>query len=346
MNLPTPIRVLLAPIGWLYGTVANLRVIAYRRGLLRSHRPPMPTLSIGNLSAGGTGKTPLLLNALQWLQQHDADVAVLSRGYGGDEGRIVEQRYPKTKLIENPDRVQGIEQLQQLGGAEVILLDDGFQHLRLQRDIDVVVVDATQPLGACLPAGLLREFPSALRRASAIVLSRTELVEASKVDALWQRIESIYQGGQSAKALPRMEGGMGIHDIRNLASGEIRSAGSLQKESAFLSAGVGNPQSFAELCRGAGVEIVGHDWKPDHYAWKAADCRDWSRYNTVLVTEKDGVKLQPFAGDNVWEVRANWQFHRGQEDWEELLNMLYLPVRAAHIEPLWTAHDPGGRCVP
>jgi tetraacyldisaccharide 4'-kinase len=344
--LPTPIRLLLTPLGWLYGCVAKLRVIGYQRGWLRSHRPPMPTLSIGNLSAGGTGKTPLLLNALQWLQQHDADVAVLSRGYGGDEGRIVEQRYPKTKLIENPNRVQGLEQLQQQGGAEVILLDDGFQHLRLQRDIDVVVVDATQPLGACLPAGLLREFPSALRRASVIVLSRTELVEPAKVDALWQKIERIYQGGKNPQPLPRIEGGMGIHDIRNLSTGETRPPESLQGMTAFLTAGVGNPQSFAALCRGAGVEISGHEWKADHYAWISSDCIDWNRHNTILVTEKDGVKLQPFAGDNVWEVRANWQFHRGQEDWEELLNMLYLPVRAAHIEPLWTAHDPGGRCVP
>lgn len=307
----------------------------------------MPTLSIGNLSAGGTGKTPLLLDALQWLQQHDADVAVLSRGYGGDEGRIVEQRFPKTKLIENPNRVQGLEQLQQQGGAEVILLDDGFQHLRLQRDIDVVVIDATQPLGACLPAGMLREFPSALRRAGAIVLSRTELVEPEVVEQLWRRIEQIKKpSAESGEPLQRMEGGMGVHDIRNLHSGETRPAEALKNMSAFLSAGVGNPQSFAELCRRAGVQVEGHDWKADHYAWKESDCRDWSQHNTVLVTEKDGVKLQPFAGDNVWEVRANWQFHRGEEHWQELLNMLYLPVRAAHIEPLWTAHDPGGRCVP
>lgn len=343
--MPAPLRLLLAPLGWLYGGVAKLRVFSYQRGWLRSHRPPMPTLSIGNLSAGGTGKTPLLLSVLQWLKQHDADVAVLSRGYGGDEGRIVERRFPKTKLIENPNRVQGLEQLQQQGGAEVVLLDDGFQHLRLKRDIDVVVIDATQPLGNCLPAGMLREFPSALKRADAIVLSRTELVEPQRVDALWRKIDGICSD-RDGKPHARMEGGMGIHDIRNLASGETRPAQALAGMQAFLSAGVGNPQSFAALCRDAGVKISGQDWKADHYAWKAADCREWSSHATVLVTEKDGVKLQPFAGDNVWEVRANWQFHRGQETWEELLNMLYLPVRAAHIEPLWTAHDPGGRCVP
>ncbi len=303
----------------------------------------MPTLSIGNLSAGGTGKTPLLLDALRWLQKQDAQTAVLSRGYGGDEGRIVEQRFPGTKLVENPNRVEGLAQLQQRGGAEVVLLDDGFQHLRLQRDIDVVVVDATQPLGPCLPAGLMREFPSALRRADAIVLSRTELVPADRVDALWRRIDQIRSG---LPTLPRMEGGMGVHDIRNLSSGECQPPQALNGMKAFLSAGVGNPSSFADLCARAGVEITGKDWKSDHYAWKSADCGNWDQHATVLVTEKDGVKLQPFAGGNVWEVRADWRFHRGQADWEELLNMLYLPVRAAHIEPLWTAHDPDGRCVP
>ncbi|MBC8403705.1 MAG: tetraacyldisaccharide 4'-kinase [Planctomycetes bacterium] len=343
MKIPTALAWILAPLGWLYGSVAAVRVWAYQRGWKASHRPPMPTLSIGNISAGGTGKTPLLLSAVQWLQRHDAKVGVLSRGYGGDEGRLLENRHPQTILVENPNRVQGLAQMQERGGVEVVLLDDGFQHLRIRRDTDVVVLDATRPFGRCLPAGLLREFPRALRRADAIVLSRTELVEAAEVEKIWQQVDQIRVG---LAELPRMEGGMCIVDLRQLTSGHIQPLEKMAGKSAFLSAGVGNPQSFATLCLRAGVNIIGTDWKSDHYAWKLADVAAWQAHDLVLVTEKDGVKLQPFASDNIWEVRADWQFHRGQDQWEELLNLLYLPVRSAHIEPLWNAHDPDGRYVP
>jgi tetraacyldisaccharide 4'-kinase len=302
----------------------------------------MPTLSIGNISAGGTGKTPLMLNALQWLERHGATVGVLSRGYGGDEGRILEERHPNTKLVENADHVRGLVQLQEQGGSEVLLLDDGFQHLRLKRDLDIVVLDATRPFDRCLPAGLSREFPRALRRARMVVLSRSELVSQEKVANIWDRVDHIRGNGGT----PRVEGGMAVRDVRNLRSGEILAAEGLKAMGAFLAAGVGNPQSFAALCEKAGVNVIGKDWKADHYAWKTRDIKGWTSYPHVLVTEKDGVKLRPIAADNVWEVRADWHFHRGQADWEEMLNMFYLPVRAAHIEPLWNAHDPDGKCVP
>jgi tetraacyldisaccharide-1-P 4'-kinase len=182
-----------------------------------------------------------------------------------------------------------------------------------------------------------------LRRADAIVLSRTELVDAAEVEKIWQRVGQLRAG---LAELPRIEGGMCIADIRHLKSGQILPRSEMEGKSAFLSAGVGNPQSFAALCKAASVNIIGNDWKSDHYAWKAADVAAWKAHDLVLVTEKDGVKLQPFASDNIWEVRADWEFHRGKDQWEELLNLLYLPVRAAHIEPLWNAHDPDGRCVP
>lgn len=302
----------------------------------------MPTLSIGNLSAGGTGKTPLLLNAVAWLQKHDAVVGVLSRGYGGDEGRILEERHPKVQLVENPDRRAGLRSLLEQGGAEVVLLDDGFQHLRLQRDLDVVLLDATRPFGRCLPAGLLRERPRALRRAHAIVLSRTELVSSDRVAQIWAEVDRLRAG---LEVLPRLEGGMQALDLRRLHDGEIRPAASLAGQSVRLASGIGNPDSFGKLVESLGITVRTYDRFGDHHAWQASDCAAWSPDETVIVTEKDGVKLRPFAPKQVWELRADWVFHRGQEEWEELLNRFYLPVRAARIEPLWSAHDPHGRQV-
>ena len=302
----------------------------------------MPTLSIGNLSAGGTGKTPLLLHSVAWLQKHDASVGVLSRGYGGDEGRILEERHPEAQLVENPDRRAGLQTLQEQGGAEVVLLDDGFQHLRIQRDLDVVLLDATRPFGRCLPAGLLRERPRALRRAHAIVLSRTELVDPQRVSEIWQEVDRIREG---LEALPRLEGGMRAMDMRRLQDGETCAAGSFAGKTVRLASGIGNPASFARLVESLGMIVGQYARMGDHHAWQASDCEAWKDDELVIVTEKDGVKLRPFAPAQVWELRADWVFHRGQEEWEELLNRFYLPVRAARIEPLWSPHDPHGRQV-
>lgn len=340
--LDGPLGHVLAPLGWLYGAVARARVMAYQRGWRASVRPPMPTMSIGNLSAGGTGKTPLLLHAVAWLQKHEARVGVLSRGYGGDEGRILEERHPEVQLVENPDRRAGLRTLQERGGAEVVLLDDGFQHLRLRRDLDVVLLDATRPFGRCLPAGLLRERPRALRRAHAIVLSRTELVCAERVAEIWAEVDRLRAG---LEVLPRMEGGMQALDLRRLQDGEIRSATAFAGQGVRLASGIGNPASFRKLVESLGMHVKEYDLFGDHHAWQASDCADWGPEEVVIVTEKDGVKLRPFASRQVWELRADWVFHRGLDAWEELLNRFYLPVRAARIEPLWSAHDPHGRGV-
>lgn len=335
--------VLLAPLGWLYGALAALRVHAYQRGWKRSVQPPLPTLSIGNLALGGTGKTPLLLDLLQRLERHEVRAGVLSRGYGGDEGRMLQQRHPQALLVENPDRVAGLQQLLRAGAPEVLLLDDGFQHLRLRRDLDVVLLDATRPFGRCLPAGRFRERPAALARAHLVVLSRAVLVAEERRRAAWERV----RGARGAAApVPEIEGGIVVRELRHLQSGWTQPPETLRGMAAFVACGVGNPQSFLRLLQQAGVQVLGAFLAPDHHPWPEADLRRFAGHPHVLVTEKDGVKLRGRAPDNVWEVRADWRFLRGERDWEHALERLLLPLRAARIEPLWQAHDPDGRVVP
>ncbi len=334
--LEGPLGMGLAPLGVLYGAIARLRVHAYRRGWLASHRPPMPTLSIGNLSVGGTGKTPLLFAVLDWLEAQEIRPGVLSRGYGGDEGRMLEARHPTTLLAEDPDRRRGLRQFLVHGPPEVLILDDGFQHLRLQRDLDVVLLDATRPFGRCLPAGRLREPIGALRRADRVVLSRADLVGAEERAAIWRRVGSIRQG---LPELPRIEGGVRASRIRNLATGEELPSEALRGRRALLAAGIGNPGSFRRLCEDLGVEVAGTQWERDHCAWPERAKQGWESQPCVLVTEKDGVKLRDAVPDSVWEVQVDWVFHRGEEDWRQALDALVLPLRAARIEPLWAAVD-------
>jgi len=302
----------------------------------------LPTLSIGNISAGGTGKTPLLFCALEWLEKHGATVGVLSRGYGGDEGRMLEERFPNVKLVEGADRVAGLKQLMANEPPELLLLDDGFQHLRLQRDLDIVVVDATKPFGRCFPAGLFREPIGALQRADLVVVSRAELVEEERLLEIWSRINRARVGKPFQV---RVEGGVAARDLRNLANGEVIPVGDLVGTTVQLAAGIGNPTSFHRLCEGAGMSIANFTRLADHHKWTAADAKSFPSDMPLVVTEKDGVKLRPFASDNMWELRVDWKFVRGEEAWERCLTDLHLPVRAAQIEPLWAAQDPDGRSV-
>ena len=335
--LEGPLGFALAPLGWCFSGLSRLRRLAYRRGWRRSFRPPMPTLSIGNLSAGGTGKTPLIFDTLGWFAEHQLTPGVLSRGYGGDEGRMLEERHPEALLAEDPDRVRALQQFLVSGPPEVLVLDDGFQHLRLRRDLDVVLLDATRPFGRCFPAGLFREPAAALKHADLVVLSRADLVPEHTRDLIWLGVAACRRG---RPALPRIEGGVEARELRRLADGQVAPVSSLRGVRAHLSAGVGNPESFRSLCESLGVRVESVDWKPDHYAWTQDDLEGWEAYERVLVTEKDGVKLHDIAPASVWELRVDWRFLRGEQAWRERLEQFSLRARAARFEPLWTACDP------
>lgn len=341
-QLDGPLGVVLAPLGWLFAQIAKGRVAAFQSGRKASVHPPLPTLSIGNISAGGTGKTPLLFAALEWLEKHGATVGVLSRGYGGDEGRMLEERFPNVRLVEGADRVAGLQTLLASQPPELLLLDDGFQHLRLQRDLDVVVIDATRPFGRCFPAGLFREPISALQRADLIVVSRAESVSETQLEHIWARVHRACKGKPFQT---RVEGGVQARDLRNLVTGELVAIEKFKERHVQLAAGIGNPQSFHALCESAGMVIENFTRLADHHAWKAADLQSFPNDQPLVVTEKDGVKLRPFATDQMWELRVDWKFVRGFEVWEKCLTDLHLPVRAAMIEPLWAAQDPNGRNV-
>lgn len=339
--------IFLRPLGWLYGAIAAARVWAYRRGWLTSHAPGRPTLSIGNLSTGGTGKTPLLLATVDWLEQHHARPGILSRGYGGDEGRLLEERHPQASLAENPDRVAGLGSLLALPKPpEVILLDDGFQHLRLRRHFDVVLLDATRPFGPCLPAGLFRERGRALARADLVVLSRAEWVSEDRRLAIWKRVARYRDKN---KDCPRVEGGVEFQSLHSLNGKSSLQPEEVDGQVAWLAAGIGNPESFRALVEAQGVQVLGCQWMADHHPWKPKDWQDWDRHPAIWVTEKDAVKLRHQLPEDLaaktWSCRVDWRFQRGGEHYWALLERLILPVRAARIEPLWQAHDGQGRVV-
>ena len=282
----------------LYGIAAAQRNRAFDRGRKVAHRAEVPVVSVGNLTLGGTGKTPMVEWVARRLRRRNLRVAILSRGYGqaegmNDEGRVLEDNLPDVPHLQGADRVAlariAVEELE----SQVLVLDDGFQHRRLARDLDLVLLDALDPfgLGRLFPRGLLREPVSSLRRAGVVVLSRADLVEPSVRTAI--RAEAERRAGPlrwaEARHAPR-----DLLDDQGTPTPLDRLAGA--RVAAFC--GIGNPEGFRRTLAKLGVDPVGFRTFPDHHPYSAHDVAglaEWARglgADLALTTQKDSVKLR------------------------------------------------------
>jgi tetraacyldisaccharide 4'-kinase len=302
----------------LFGAAARLRGGLYDRGLLPRWRVDAPVICAGNVSAGGTGKTPFTLHLARWFEARGRRPGVLARGHGrralsqtergqvqpagatspwSDEGRLYQLHCPGILHVEDPDRVRGAQRLV-AAGAEVILMDDGFQHRRLRRDLDCVLIDATQPWGlpwdsdgthapaAFLPRGLLREPKAALARAALLVLTRCDQIPAQRLQRLCA--ELLYLAPAAAQLQTR-------HAPQALVALDGTRFGleRLQGRSVDLVSAIGNPAAFERTVTALGAEIALHRRFPDHHAYRAEDLVGLGQAGRlVLTTEKDLVKLQ------------------------------------------------------
>lgn len=310
---PSLLRFGLAALEPLYAAAVELRNLSYDRGCpcTPMRRATLPVISIGNITTGGTGKTPMTAWIARRLQTQGRRPVLLSRGYKSlngtenDEKRLLDELLPGVPHLQNPDRVQAAQTAteQQLG--DVLILDDGFQHRRLHRDLDIVLIDAVNPwgYGHLLPRGLLRERLGSLRRADVIVITRTELVSN-------QDLKSIR--GQIARYTSVPMSTTQFVPSRLVASdGETLPLETL-RESAFAAfCGVGNPHAFREaLERVSGRPLVDFREFPDHCHYTASDLdklRLWDtqrRIQHLITTRKDLVKIrQPMIGNcRLWAL--------------------------------------------
>lgn len=287
--------VLWRPLGWLYRAIVALRIGLYRRGWLRSIGLPVPVIVIGNISVGGTGKTPLVVRVVEHLRERGFRPGVVSRGYGGtekgpallpdhpeasrygDEPSLMRQRtgVPVAVGRRRPEAAF----LLCRAGADVIVSDDGLQHYRLERDVEVCVVDGTRRLGngLMLPCGPLREPSSRLRQVDFVVVNGGV--------AAADEIPMHLTGGQArnlcnpAKAV----------DLRNFATHPVHAV-----------AGIGRPRRFFDSLSAHGLQLIEHAY-PDHHAYVAADV-SFGDGLPILMTEKDAVKCVGFATPEMWCV--------------------------------------------
>ncbi|MCC6508966.1 MAG: tetraacyldisaccharide 4'-kinase [Pirellulaceae bacterium] len=296
-------RVLILPLRLLslvYAAVMRLRNWGYDLGIFPVRSVDVPVICVGNLSVGGTGKTPMVAWICHHLRQQGVRVAIVSRGYGqlahgtNDEALELELQLPDVPHLQNPDRYAAAQLAQDELDMQAIVLDDGFQHRRLGRSLDIVLVDACEPQMAdwLLPAGLMRESWSGLRRAGVVVLTRSHLATAQRLAQLKQRVARY---APQAKCLTAAYQPDGLHGVGQ----NIPTLESLGGNRVLAFCGIGNPNSFFATLEQHSIELVDQRVYPDHHAYSAADVEQlqaWATSNAqcdyVLCTMKDWVKLQ------------------------------------------------------
>jgi tetraacyldisaccharide 4'-kinase len=314
-----------------YSWEVRRRNRAFDVGRRAAERVAVPVVSVGNLTLGGTGKTPLVVWVAEWLVARGVRVVLVSRGYKStpgqlnDEGRELQQKLPDVPHLQNPDRVAAARQAVRELGAEAILLDDGFQHRRLARDLDIVLIDAVEPFGFdhVFPRGTLREPIDGLRRAHIAVLTRADMVEPDERLRIRSAVEEI---------APSIVWASCCHAPQSLvgASGNTEPTSSLAGRRVAAFCGIGNPAGFRHTLDRCGCSIAGWREFPDHHHYAAADIEQldqWAKATDcemVLCTHKDLVKIaaDTLGGKPLWAVFVGMQFLEGQREIEQLLQQL------------------------
>jgi tetraacyldisaccharide 4'-kinase len=309
-----------------YRLCCSGRLALYNNGLLLSRELDARVISVGNITAGGTGKTPLVIWLARWLQQRSISTAILSRGYGrrgpsglgqSDEMLLFRRYLPRVPHLVGKNRfVTGCEAVEQ-HGAECLLLDDGFQHLAVGRDLDIVLIDSLMPFGhgRLLPRGLLREPLSGLHRADLIVLTRCELCPKDQLRELRRRIREICGCQDSVESLHR--------PVRFYRHGteESRPLGWAQGTRVYAFSALGNPVAFPRTLEHLGAEVLHHQAFRDHRWYDEADLSSVARAATeagadaIVTTEKDAVKIQalPNGAPPLYVLAIELGFIHGEE---------------------------------
>lgn len=335
-----PVGLLLRILSIAYGLAIRLRYALYALGLARRKRLGQRVISIGNITLGGTGKTPAVMHLAGMLLRHQKHPAVISRGYGrddesflvvvsdgkevlvdartgGDEPVLIGSKLKGVPVVACSDRYRAALFAHEKFGNDSVILDDGFQHMRLRRDLDIVLIDAADPFGKgkLFPAGILREPLGALRRAHAVLITGAD--RAADLDSLKKQIRQHTPARIfTSRPVPA--------DLINIVTGEARDLSSIRGTSVLAFAGIARPAAFLSLLRTLGAHIKAEVSYPDHYPYtkpdlaalfqRAADAKS----SMIITTEKDGVRLKHLNPDGIWALRIELKVVENEE-WEAVL---------------------------
>ena len=361
---------LLRPLFWVllllsyfYGVLCRIRIFMYRFGLLKTRRLEALVISVGNLTVGGTGKTPLVIALAETLQGLGLRVGILSRGYRGrrvrdlqwvsegqqplsppsevgDEPYLMARRLRDVPVLVGTDRFEAGREMLKRFKPDVILLDDAFQHLKLHRDVNLLVIDGTAPFGPSasgatlgsgassvtgvsgghlLPRGMLREPLEALGRASAVLVSRME--QSERYPEIARRIQSIHPG------VPVFQVFFRPISLLHPVTGEDGELTVLNGRSVLAFSGIGRPGSFRFFLERLGAKVVREEVFVDHHPYSVRDVKRLLDQalkcgsDFLVTTEKDGVKVRELFGpdDPVWVLKIGLERIEDERNWKQFI---------------------------
>lgn len=319
---------LLLPLSWLYCLIVFVRRKLYQLNIKRSYGCKLPVVVIGNISVGGTGKTPLLISLCGYLKEKGYSPGVVSRGYGGEFSGIKQisdadtaksvgdeplMIYKKTSVpvVVGADRVAAARYLASNNQCDVVLSDDGLQHYRMRRSFEIAVVDSVRRFGngLCLPAGPLRERPSRLNDVNMLVYNGNTGIGSG---------DCSYQ--------------LEVKGLQRLVGDEKKEVGSFAGQTVHAVAGIGNPMRFFNQLRDSGITVIEHPY-PDHHSYCQDDFAGWSD-ECIIMTEKDAVKCCQLSLSDAWVLSVTAIF---SSELESSLSSELLPIlnkQTAHTSPI------------
>jgi tetraacyldisaccharide 4'-kinase len=281
-------RLALLPASGLWRGAMAVRELAYRRGWIAVRDLPLPSVAVGNLTVGGSGKTPIAIRIARYYVEQGLTPGILLRGYGSDETLVHQHDVPEAIVVADPDRYSGGERAL-ANGAQVLVLDDAYQRLDVRRDLNIAVVSAetTRAVRWSLPAGPWREGWGALDRADAVIVTR----KRATLDAALALARDLDQRIEGPVAVAHL----GLSTLEGLVSGRRTTAEQLAGKRVVAASGIADPDAFVAQVKATGAAVQVATWK-DHYdyrdedvAWLAHAAR---RADHVVVTQKDAVKLR------------------------------------------------------
>ena len=332
----------LYPFAKIYGFVVKTRIFFYKKGILRCVRLPVPVFSVGNITVGGTGKTPVVEHIARYLRAKGKRVAILSRGYAAnirqettfpdknicnDEYLLFKENIPDVPHLLNKSRVKGGREAIKRFQAECLVLDDGFQHLRLARDLNIVIVDALNPFGheQIIPRGMLREPLEGLKRANMILLSHVDQCSRDKITVITNRLRKITGG---VPVIETVHKPICLESAKDATKLDIHC---LRGKRVFVFCAIGNPVSFRKSIEGLGAEIAGIRVFPDHHVYTLSELQGLNaeaqsmKPDAIVITQKDRVKI----GNNlsiwdfpVWTLKIEICVVNGREIFENKINAI------------------------
>lgn len=323
-----------------YGLVIRVRSGLYRLHVLARKELPCNVISVGNVTLGGTGKTPVVIHVAGLLQKEQRRPVVVSRGYGredeeeivvvsdgvsvlvdtkrgGDEPVLIGLKLPGVPVIVGRKRYQAAREALQRFNPDTVILDDGFQHVQLKRTCDIVLIDALNPFGngKLFPSGILREPVSAIKRAHAVLITNADRAEDAG------SLRETIRRHTSARIFTSRRQPL---DLIDCCSGETKQLAVLRGTRVLAFSGIARPASFTELLRSFGAVIAGEYAYPDHYDFRKSDLADVfkkaadQKVSMIITTEKDVVRLKKLKPDGIWVLRIELVVHE-REAWEEFL---------------------------